>query len=146
MSKIQLIYASKATPECTEQDFRKIKESAAKRNAQANVTGLLCYGNDRFIQVLEGDSVAVNDIYHRITRDPRHTDFRLLLVEPIPGRFYEGWDMQCVLLDDKPSREIHQIVLKYADGEIFAPEEYSPGYARNFLEDIKNYIRLRSDS
>jgi hypothetical protein len=53
-------------------------ESAAKRNAAMGVTGLILYDGIGFIQALEGDRSAVEDIMHDIAGDVRHHDITYL--------------------------------------------------------------------
>ena len=68
------------------------------RQCQANnpahgITGVLCYSDDIFLQVLEGGRSAVNRLYNSIVADPRHTDVELLSYQQISERRFAGWSM-----------------------------------------------------
>ena len=73
MSLIQLIYVSSATKEMSENELASILKSSAKNNEEREITGMLLYGQGRFIQVLEGESIEVEVLMSRINADPRHS-------------------------------------------------------------------------
>lgn len=54
---------------------------------------MLIFGRDHFLQVLEGSSLEVNNLYHRIVSDPRHTALRLLGYGSISRRDFAAWHM-----------------------------------------------------
>ena len=61
---------------------------------QANaITGCLLYYGDEFIQLIEGDQKAVQDLYQRISKDPRHTDILFLGENQIAERTFSDWNM-----------------------------------------------------
>ena len=49
---------------------------AAKHNREKEVSGLLLYNDHEFMQCMEGPDSAVQTIYQKIVRDPRHSDIR----------------------------------------------------------------------
>ena len=51
---IQLIYASYATREMSNEDLIDLLEKSRQRNSRQNITGLLLYAEKKFLQVLEG--------------------------------------------------------------------------------------------
>jgi Sensors of blue-light using FAD len=54
---------------------------------------MLLYIEGGFFQVLEGDDAAVDDVYARISRDPRHSKVTLIIREPIAARDFDEWTM-----------------------------------------------------
>lgn len=88
-----LIYFSRATQAFADQQLQDLLTQARLRNAALGITGILLYGNDQFVQVLEGEEQAVLDTYERICRDPRHRAVTLFANKAIAVRSYEGWGM-----------------------------------------------------
>ena len=54
---------------------------------------MLLYLNGNFVQVLEGDEVAIDETYARICVDPLHRDIHLLHREHIAEREFPTWSM-----------------------------------------------------
>jgi hypothetical protein len=64
------------------------------KNHKLRISGLLVFGNGKFIQLLEGDKKDVLDLFHSaILRDPRHTDVKVLLEAESPNRCMPTWTM-----------------------------------------------------
>ena len=62
-------------------------------NAQHNITGLLIYGNQQFIQVLEGEQAVISALYERIAADSRHEAIVKLADMPLSKRGFTQWSM-----------------------------------------------------
>lgn len=62
-------------------------------NAQHNITGLLIYGNQQFIQVLEGEQAVISALYERIAADSRHEAIVKLADMPLSKRSFTQWSM-----------------------------------------------------
>lgn len=62
----QLIYLSQATRPLSAKALTGLVEQAQQANAQQHLTGALVYGNKRFIQLLEGEQAALEQVYTRI--------------------------------------------------------------------------------
>lgn len=71
----------------------EIARTALERNSQCGVTGFLYYDGDLFLQVLEGLTADVNEIYGSIRSDRRHTDVRTLSEPAADRRLFGGWAM-----------------------------------------------------
>jgi len=97
---IRLIYVSKAVDPQTPQLTESILRTAHVRNAQNDITGVLCLGQGVFLQALEGERGKVTALYARIFADPRHKDVELLHCESITQRRYGQWSMAQVALSD----------------------------------------------
>jgi hypothetical protein len=97
---IRLIYLSKAVGAQTNELSESILRQAHTWNTQNDVTGVLCQGQDVFLQVLEGERGKVTKLYARIHADPRHKDLELIHCENITERRYGDWSMAHVRLSD----------------------------------------------
>lgn len=100
----ELIYTS--IPATEAPDIRAILESARRRNSENEVTGLLCFDGKRFLQILEGDKKAVEDIYASIVKDPRHKNVDLLHSAVAVSRNFSSWAMA---YDDTPGNILSQL-------------------------------------
>jgi hypothetical protein len=78
----QLLYVSNPTSELTPSALDKILTASRANNALLGVTGLLLHIDGGFLQMLEGEEIAVRTLYTRIAADRRHSDPRILL-DPI---------------------------------------------------------------
>lgn len=92
-SLYQLSYCSRARVAPNEVHFREMCERFAARNAAFAITGIFLTLGDRFIQVLEGERTAVEQLATNIRRDVRHFDFNVLLQREIPERAFGDWSM-----------------------------------------------------
>jgi len=95
---IRMLYTSTASGPLTTALTGSILRSAQAYNAANNITGVLCQGQGVFLQVLEGDRLAVNGLYARILADKRHQKVVLLSLEEITRRRYGAWAMAHVNL------------------------------------------------
>ncbi len=68
-------------------------ETCRKNSAGSGVTGILLYGDDNFMQVLEGDEGAVRTPYEGIAADPRHGGEIILQEVFAKGRRFPDWSM-----------------------------------------------------
>ncbi|MBB4842933.1 hypothetical protein HNP55_001448 [Paucibacter oligotrophus] len=108
---VRLLYASRATAPMDEATLAAILKQSREHNLAEGVTGLLCYADGIFIQLLEGGRDAVNARYKAIVADPRHRDAILLSYEEMSERQFAGWSMGSVNLQ----RLNPGLVLKYSE-------------------------------
>ncbi|KAF1044672.1 MAG: Blue light- and temperature-regulated antirepressor BluF [Herbaspirillum frisingense] len=107
---VRLIYASRARVPISSEVIDSILASARKNNPPQGITGVLCYSDSIFVQVLEGGRDQVNRIYGNLQHDGRHHDLVLLAYEAIDERQYSSWTMGKIRLD-KINRSL---LLKYS--------------------------------
>ncbi|MFG6486257.1 BLUF domain-containing protein [Roseateles sp. BYS78W] len=108
---VRLMYASRATAAPADGDLAAILKSSREHNPAEGITGLLCFSEGIFVQVLEGGRDAINARYKRIVEDPRHRDVILLAYEEIIERAFAGWTMGQVNLH----RLNPALLLKYSE-------------------------------
>ena len=98
---IQIVYISSAvTPWSTEQ-LLELLQQCLKNNAARGVTGMLLFGEDTFLQALEGDDTVIDDLVDKIARDPRHAKVQLLHRRPVERRQYADWSMGFKRISDR---------------------------------------------
>jgi len=90
----QIVYTSSAKQEFSAADLKKLLVAARMRNKAVGVTGMLVFHDGAFLQALEGEKRAVNEIFARIQDDPRHGDLVVLHRGPGPEqRVFGEWSM-----------------------------------------------------
>ncbi|MEO7105464.1 MAG: BLUF domain-containing protein [Rhodoferax sp.] len=137
---VQLTYASKTATILGPGDVKDILQSSARNNQSAGVTGALCLSNGIFLQQLEGDRTAVNALYHRILKDPRHKDPSVLDLSEIAVRQFGSWSMGLIAA----TQENRQLFLKYSSTADFDPYKMSASTLRAFFSEAMQNVRLLS--
>ena len=89
----QLLYISSSHPRGVRCEVDAILNQSQRNNRAAGVTGLLWTDGVRFLQVLEGDSDAVEATYARIAADPRHAAIVVLADRTVTAREFGDWSM-----------------------------------------------------
>lgn len=129
---VRLLYASRAAQAVTPALVDSILAQARAHNPALGITGILCHCGDTFMQVLEGGRDAVNLLYTRIGRDPRHRDLAVLHFEEVLERRFAGWTMgQVNMAKVNPS-----IVLKYSEKPQLDPYMVSGQVSMALLEEL----------
>jgi hypothetical protein len=117
MPLIQLIYASRPFG-FDESALAGILIDARRCNERDGITGALICRQDLYLQLLEGPQEAVEAAYHRIEKDNRHLELRLLCRRAITERLFPDWAMR-----DDPARSWMWTMDQVAGGAIAAATE-----------------------
>lgn len=88
-----IIYLSYATVPFGKPQLEWLLTQARTFNASHQVTGILLYGNEQFLQVLEGEEQTLRSLYDHIRQDPRHRDVTTFADKEIPTRAFNDWHM-----------------------------------------------------
>ena len=129
---VRCIYASRATSALVPAAVESILVQSRTNNPRNGITGILCYSDDTFIQVLEGGRDAVCELYNTIVRDARHTQVRLLVFEEIEERKFCNWSMGHVDLQMvNPG-----LLLKYHERAVLNPFACSGRTTASLLDEL----------
>lgn len=93
MALLELIYTSLAEPKNQTKDVKDILASSERNNKAISVTGLLLFDSERYIQILEGQTDDVENLFAVIRQDSRHHSLELLHKGQITGRSFDNWRM-----------------------------------------------------
>jgi hypothetical protein len=77
-----------------------ILEASTRNNPANAITGVLVATETHFLQVLEGEFVALNATLERISRDTRHHEVQLISFGEIEERRFGDWGMHGIGLFD----------------------------------------------
>ena len=110
MSLNQLVYISQSVRKMSSEDLIAIQRTAKANNETIDVTGSLFYNGGWFLQVLEGPLETITALYHKIERDPRHKNSRMLYNEPAKFRTFTRWSMNMTNLEERQSDKYDELV------------------------------------
>ncbi len=89
----QLIYKSLSISTISQDRVEDILLHARRFNKKQNITGLLLFSENVFLQFLEGAPEDIDLVYKRICNDDRHKDIRTLYTGYADTRTYPDWQM-----------------------------------------------------
>jgi len=133
MPLVQLIYVSSARQELTDAELDAILESSVRHNTPQQVTGLLLYSQGSFMQVLEGETAAVEEAYGRICEDSRHHHIIEIMREPIDEREFGRWAMGFRRLCRENAAEHEAFLPLFVKGFEAGALQAKPGLALELL-------------
>jgi len=130
---ISIIYASSAVNLFSEAELIDLLKKSRENNAAEDITGMLLYKDGNFIQVIEGPEEAINRLYQKILRDPRHHHIIQLGKQPIPERQFPDWSMGF--------RDVNKLSHQELEGfSSFLEEAFTPEYFQR--NPIRAYVML----
>lgn len=94
-----IVYVSQAAKAFSKDDLAGLLSHSRTRNSADDITGLLVYRyNDdfrrgNFLQVLEGTGEALDDVWRRVSGDPRHHTIIVLEEGESDERMFGDWSM-----------------------------------------------------
>lgn len=97
-----LIYRSRMNGQIPQGELADLVRVARGGNEARAVTGILLFDGVYFLQMLEGPDRAVQQVYEKIARDPRHGHIVRLLQDYAPCRRFPQWGMRLVDLRADP--------------------------------------------
>lgn len=95
-----LMYVSSARRKLAPADLAELLTRARAKNSRLGITGMLLYKAGLFLQVLEGDSDRVRELYDTIARDDRHRACSVVMEGVLPERRFSDWSMAFRNLDE----------------------------------------------
>lgn len=93
---LRLLYFSTARADLTNQDVDQIVEHAGPANRALGITGALAYNGRNFCQLLEGPEKEVRALVELISKDNRHSGFKVIDEKHVDAPVFPGWSMQRV--------------------------------------------------
>lgn len=105
-----------------------IVKTAKEANPKRGITGVLFFDRDRFVQVIEGEKTALNELLEHIKGDPRHDDVEVIFDGEEDHQEFTEWNMDAFKLDGasqfdddevlKNFRKIYQANFKLSSSQI----------------------------
>jgi len=76
------------------QNLKNIIQSSQKNNPSKEITGCLISGTITYLQLLEGPSASVDELYTKIKTDKRHENILMVVDEIVHDRLFKSWSMR----------------------------------------------------
>lgn len=90
----QRVYRSTAPQGMSRGALHDLLEQARERNAREDITGLLVFHENCFVQWLEGPAAGVERVWRSIQVDPRHSEVEALPTPWSEQRLFPDWRMR----------------------------------------------------
>ncbi|WP_306215240.1 BLUF domain-containing protein [Actinoplanes sp. RD1] len=137
MAATQLIYSSQRTSTPPESIFQ-IRDQARTNNAGRDITGVLLFNREYFLQCLEGDAELVTHVFCTIAHDPRHSHATLLAVQDVPERSFPDWSMGLI---DATSAELRAALADLLPELDLSPQRIGSATALQVMQRMRT-LRL----
>lgn len=104
---VQIIYISRSTFDSTdtvnkiEPNVVRILAKSRINNRKNGLVGVLYFGDGAFLQCLEGDENAIDTLFAKIEKDPRHKDVKLISRKYISVFSFPDWAMKYAPQDER---------------------------------------------
>ncbi|MEO1583752.1 MAG: BLUF domain-containing protein [Planctomycetota bacterium] len=134
----QTIYHSTSSGPVSRPALEELARVAGERNAERELTGVLLYGWQNFVQLLEGTADRTFELLGRIAKDRRCQTVQVHAIRPVPRRTYDGWAMQTwhVQETDETFRITFAQLLLELQSDALTPDERID-LAIKHIEEIK---------
>ena len=131
-----LIYVSKAKKNVDHEEILKILTHSWKYNHNSYISGMLLYDNGYFIQIIQGPIATIDRLYTRISKDPRHSNIKLVGEEFLPVRDCNGWGIG--FYENQEVADIFYEAFNVGHGKALEIVNYTD--AKSLLLGLKNII------
>ena len=96
MTLKSLTYTSLARLDLEADDLEAIHRTARNANALDGITGLLIFNGTHFLQIIEGQPQAIDELVEKLRRDPRHSGVEIRDQRMVEARSFPDWSMELV--------------------------------------------------
>lgn len=108
-------------------------------NPKLGLTGLLIFGNETFLQTIEGENHIVEEIIDKISKDKRHIKFQVLSKQLIENRQYSNWAMGFEKLTEQTIAEVPKL-------KNFMLSDFNPEYLSSNVSVIESLLERHRSS
>jgi hypothetical protein len=129
---VRCLYASRAVAPLGKAQVTSILTQSRQNNPVRGITGILCFTDDIFIQVLEGGRDEVCALFSTIARDDRHAGVQILTYAEIAERRFGNWSMGQVNM----AKLNTSLLLKYSEKPVLNPFATSGTATMALLEEL----------
>ena len=136
---IRITYLSQATPNFASIDLIRLLEQCHLNNPKRGLTGLLIFGNDTFLQTIEGEENIVKELIEKIAKDKRHINFQILSKQSIENRQYSDWAMGFEKLTEKTIAGLPKL-------KNFGLSDFNPEYLSSNVSVVESLLERHRSS
>ncbi|MTD25860.1 diguanylate phosphodiesterase [Erwinia sorbitola] len=143
-----LIYRSRLCKSVSSPFLERLSGKAQRFNETVGVTGILLFDGDYFLQILEGQSDAIDKVLCRVSADPHHREIVQLMRDYAPERRFGNLGMAIIDMRNRQPDVLIEEVLK--QGTARYPLTYGDRvfkFIRTFVSGPrKSHLSLPDDS
>lgn len=111
MNLHHLVYLSECARHVNiETEAKVLSDKSRIKNAQSGISGMLLFGHNHFLQLLEGDRDALYRCYGRIATDRRHYNISILVSQPAKAPLLGEEPMEFRTLSDTLLKEMADLL------------------------------------
>lgn len=93
----EIIYVSQRSERVSDRMIvDEIVIPSGMNNRRLDITGILWFSEEHFLQVIEGPRDAIISLYQSIQRDSRHFDITTVSEGSIPQRSFKRWGLRAL--------------------------------------------------
>lgn len=140
MHLTRLISYSESRGPVDRKTLQQILVSARDHNMRDEITGILCYSEKYYLQVLEGARELLSRTFQRIAANESHQNLVIVSCMPTDERAFPNWWMAYV--NDADS--VAELSIKYSGSSDFRPDLMTAGSLLLFAKDVGANIKARS--
>ena len=137
---IRTIYVSRSISSMP-LEIKEILLSSRKNNPVLGISGVMCFLDGVYLQYLEGEAAAVDALYKKIEKDPRHKDAKVLVHEPISTREYPKWSM-ALLTWNEETKALFSLFNPNSALDVYATDPASVASLVQAWSGTKNWMTL----
>jgi hypothetical protein len=89
----RIIYLSSAVKYLSDEEIGMLLKQSRNRNRENNISGVLLYIEGDFLQVIEGEKEAIENIFENIKKDSRHKGIICVFNQKVEKREFPDWSM-----------------------------------------------------
>jgi hypothetical protein len=93
MKRRRVIYTSRAVKDFSKRELLDLLHDARAYNSVDKICGVLMHRNGYFLQVLEGEPEAIDNLLVRLIRDTRHADLKIIHDSSVDSLLFSNWAM-----------------------------------------------------
>ena len=93
MKRRRVIYTSRAVKDFSKRELLDLLHDARAYNSVDKICGVLMHRNGYFLQVLEGEPEAIDNLLVRLIRDTRHSDLKIIHDSSVDSLLFSNWAM-----------------------------------------------------
>lgn len=133
---IRLIYVSIAQPGIDLQAALSILQQAKVHNQRHQITGMLAFNENFFLQGLEGEAALIDHLYTNVLQDSRHHTVTMLFCKEVESRHWPDWAMGFAAL----TTENRALFFKHSQQNVFNPYTMTPDAVEQMLIGLAKSI------
>ncbi len=100
---LRIVYLSTAMESYTPQSLQAFSDDICTRNRATNITGAMAFNGGNFLQVIEGPAYVVDDLFEKISADPRHAFIDVLQRDIVEQRIFADYGLELCSFGDTPA-------------------------------------------